>query len=156
MRRFIKYIDSVAPESKLILGQYMPDELVREYTDRDFEKIYYRDVINSDFGINNGVITTNCRTISVLLLGVAIVMGAKRIFCAGMDGYMGEDSMRNLHFYNEEDGNPDKKMIIEIHRWCGMFIKQIDGYLSDNGMEGVHILTPTSYKSFYKGVENYI
>jgi len=155
-RRFIKYIDSVAPESKLILGQYMPDELVREYTDRDFEKIYYRDVINSDFGINNGVITTNCRTISVLLLGVAIVMGAKRIFCAGMDGYMGEDSMRNLHFYNEEDGNPDKKMIIEIHRWCGMFIKQIDGYLSDNGMEGVHILTPTSYKSFYKGVENYI
>lgn len=155
-RRFIKYIDFVAPESKLILGQYMPEELIREYTDRGFEKIYYTDVLNSDFGINNGVITTNCRTISVLLLGVAIVMGATRIFCAGMDGYMSEDSMRDLHFYNEEDEKTDKEMIIEIHRWCGMFIGQIDGYLSDKGKEGVHILTPTSYKSFHKGFGNYI
>jgi 4-hydroxy 2-oxovalerate aldolase len=155
-RRFIKYIDSVNPESKLILGQYMPDKLVREYTDRDYEKIYYTDMLNYDFGINNGVITTNCRTISVLLLGLAIVMGARRVFCTGMDGYKNKDSMRDLHFYNEEEEKTDRELIVEIHRWCGMFIGQIDRYLSDKGQEGVHILTPTSYKSFYKGFENYI
>ena len=79
-RRFISYIDTVAPESKLLIGQYITDEMIKEYTDRDYEKIYYIDVLNSDFQIKDGVITTNCRTVSVLLAGVAIAMGAKRIF----------------------------------------------------------------------------
>ncbi len=151
-RRFTEYVDSVASESKLLIGQYIPDGMIREYTDRDYERIFYIDEF-SDFGIKKGVITTNCRTIAVLLLGVAIVMGAKRIFAAGMDGYMG---VSDFHFYQEKDEKQEEGMIIERHRWCQKYIGQIDEYLNKHKKEGVHILTPTSYKSFYKGIENYI
>jgi 4-hydroxy 2-oxovalerate aldolase len=154
-RRFISYIDTVDPESKLLIGQYMPDEMIQEYTDRDYEKIYYIDVLNSDFQIKDGVITTNCRTVSVLLAGVAIAMGAKRIFCVGMDGYIGQEN-KGFHFYSEKDEQDDKDMILERHFWNQRFLEQIDEYMNDTGKEGIHILTPTSYKSFYKGIENYI
>jgi len=154
-RRFISYIDTVAPESKLLIGQYITDEMIREYTDRDYEKIYYIDVLNSDFQIKNGVITTNCRTVSVLLMGVAIAMGAKRIFCVGMDGYIGQEK-EEFHFYSEKDEQEDKDMILERHLWNQKFIKQVDEYLNGKGKEGIHILTPTSYKSFYKSINNYI
>lgn len=154
-RRFISYIDTVAPESKLLIGQYITDEMIREYTDRDYEKIYYIDVLNSDFQIKNGVITTNCRTVSVLLMGVAIAMSAKRIFCVGMDGYIGQEK-KGFHFYSEKDEQEDKEMILERHLWNQKFIEQIDEYLNGKGKEGIHILTPTSYKSFYKGIDNYI
>ena len=154
-RRFVSYIDTVESESKLLLGQYIPDEMIQEYTDRDYEKIYYIDVLNSEFQIKDGVITTNCRTVSVLLMGVAIAMGARRIFCVGMDGYIGQ-AKNGFHFYSEKDEQENKEMILERHLWNQKFIEQIDEYLNDKGQEGIHILTPTSYKSFYKGIENYI
>ena len=154
-RRMMSYIDMVAPESKLLIGQYIPDEMVREYTAKDYERIYYVDVLNADFSIVEGVVTTNCRTISVLLLGVAMVMGANRIFCVGMDGYVGIDK-NNFYFYQEKDEQEDQEMIIERHRRCQRFLEQIDEDLNKRGHEGIHILTPTSYKSFYKGFGNYI
>ncbi len=47
-------------------------------------------------------------------------------------------------------------MILERHLWNQKFIEQIDEYLNGKGKEGIHILTPTSYKSFYKSINNYI
>ncbi|MBU1487634.1 hypothetical protein KKH56_06270, partial [bacterium] len=154
-RRFVSYIDTVDRESKLLIGQYISSQMIAEYTGRDYERICYLDLLNADFGIDEGVIATNCRTISVLLLGVAIVMGAKRIFCVGMDGYKGLEK-GGLHFYNEADEKEDQEMIVERHRWCQRFLSQIDEHLHKEGKEGIHILTPTSYKSFYKGIEHYI
>jgi 4-hydroxy 2-oxovalerate aldolase len=155
-RRFTEYIDSVDADSKLLIGRYIPDEMIREYTARPYEKIYYKDVINPDFNIINGEIQTNCRTIAVLLIGVAIVMGAKRVFAVGMDGYLNTGTATPLHFYEERHEKEDREKIIELHRWCQRFIEEIDRYLISLGKEGFHILTPTSYKLFYKGIENYI
>lgn len=155
-RRFTTYVNTVNHESKLFIGQYIPDEMIREYTDSEYEKFFYVDTLNNDFDINEGVVSANCRTISVLLMGVAMVMGGKRIFCVGMDGYMGKKSVSDFHFYKEADEKEDQSLIVERHRWNQKFIEQIDKYLIERGLEGIHILTPTSYKSFYKGVENYI
>lgn len=155
-RRFIAYIDTVEPESKLLIGQYIPQELIREYTKRDYEKIYYLDSLSLNFDIREGIITANCRTVAVLLLGVAIVMGARRVFSVGMDGYAQRETPGNFHFYDEREEQKDFEMILQRHRWCDNFINQIDSYLISKGKEGVHILTPTSYRSFYKGIENYI
>ncbi len=154
-RRFTEYIESVSKKSKLLLGQYISEEMIREYTDSDYERIYYKDLLSSNFEIIDGVIQANCRTIAVLLLGVAIVMGARRIFAAGMDGYVGIDT-KFSHFYMEPDEQEDNEMIIERHRWCQTYIEQIDDYLCKRGNEGLHIITPTSYKSEYKGIENYL
>jgi 4-hydroxy 2-oxovalerate aldolase len=155
-RRFMAYVDSVAPESRLLIGQYITDEMVRDYCAREYEQIYYLDRLSNNFDIKDGVIQANCRTIAVLLLGVAIVMGARRVFAVGLDGYTGMELLKNFHFYKETDEKEDHEMIIARHQWCKKFITQIDQYLERMGKEGVHILTPTSYKSFYKGIENYL
>lgn len=155
-RRFTTYVDTVSSEARLLIGQSIPEEMVREYTDREYERIHYIDILNHNFDIIDGVITTNCRTVAVLLLGVAIVMGAQRTFAVGMDGYIHNKSSKVLHFYPEKDEKEDQKIILEMHHWCQRFLDQIDAYLISRGGEGVHILTPTSYRSFYKSVENYI
>lgn len=155
-KRFMKYVDAVSEKSRLILSQYFDDGMIRDYTNSDYEKIYYRNILNANFDIQNGVITTNCRTISILLIGIAIVMGAKRIFVAGMDGYLGHNDAGKFLYYEEMDVIIDKEMIIDRHRWCQRFLEEIDSYLLKNGHEGIHIITPTTYKSFYKGIENYI
>lgn len=156
-RRFTDYVDTVNPKSKLLIGQYIPEDMIRECTSRDYEYVYYADKLNYNFGINNGVINTNCRTVAVFLLGLAIVMGAKRVFSVGMDGYLQyKDADNVFHFYNEKDEKQETEMILERHYSCQRFIEKIDAYLLKTGKEGVHILTPTSYKAFYKGIENYI
>lgn len=155
-RRFTEYIDTVAYESKLLIGESIPDEMAREYTDREYERIHYIDVLNHNFDIVDGTITTNCRTVAVLLLGVAIVMGAQRIFAVGMDGYLQNKTNKVLHFYEEKYEKEDQEIIREMHRWCQVFLEQIDSYLVTRGKEGIHILTPTTYRMFYKGLENYI
>lgn len=155
-RRFASYVDTVNPESKLLLGPSISEEMIKEYTDRDYEKLCFIDVLNPHFDIQDGLITTNCRTVAVLLLGAAIVMGAQRIFAVGMDGYIQNKSSQDMHFYNEKDEKENREMILEMHRWCQSFLEQIDQYLIARGKEGVHILTPTNYRAFYKGLENYV
>ncbi|MFA5316763.1 MAG: aldolase catalytic domain-containing protein [Dehalococcoidales bacterium] len=155
-RRFMDYAGTVSGRSKLLISEYFPEEFVREYTKRDYEKLYYNDVLNAHFGIDDGVIRTNCRTISVLLIGAAIAMGAKRVFVAGMDGYLGLGTEGKALYYNESDEKTDKHMIIERHMWCQKFLEEIEAYLQKNGREGIHIITPTTYKAFYKSVDNYL
>lgn len=154
-RRFLSYVDTVDKDSKLLIGQYIPDQMIKDYIQRDHEKIYYRDTL-SDFNIIEGVILSNCRTISVLLLGVAIVMGADKIFAAGLDGYIGTDTNGEILFYKEKEAKLDKDIIINMHKWNKKFIKQINDYFTSMGKEEIHILTPTSYGEFYKGIKNYI
>jgi 4-hydroxy 2-oxovalerate aldolase len=155
-RRFVSYIDTVAPGSKLLISKYISEGMIREYTHRDYEKIEYIDTLNNDFDICNGVVQCNCRTVSVLLMGAAVVMGAERIFCVGTDGYLNLDEHGNPLFYEETDEKEEGDLIIDMHKWNHKFIGQINNYLLKNGREGIHILTPTSYREFYKGIKNYI
>lgn len=155
-KRFMDYIDSVSPKSKVLLSEHFTKEMIREYTGRDYEKLYYNDILNSRFDIKAGAVQTNCRTISVLLIGVAIAMGAKRIFIAGMDGYLSHTQDGNLLYYREKDEKTDKDMIIERHMWCQRFLEEIESYLLSKGKEGIHIITPTTYKAFYKSIDNYV
>jgi 4-hydroxy 2-oxovalerate aldolase len=153
--RFVDYVDTVDNNAVLLLGENFPEDMIREYTSRNYETLYFNDELN-DFDIIDGVIQSNCRTIAVLLMGVAIVMGANRIFAVGMDGYTGSELKEDFHFYNEKVEPEEKNLVIERHRYNQHFIEQIDEYLNNIGKEGIHILTPTSYKAFYKGIENYL
>jgi 4-hydroxy 2-oxovalerate aldolase len=155
-RRFVSYMETVSEKSKLLIGQYIPEEMIREYTQRDYESIFYLDTLNNDFEIREGVIQCNCRTVSVLLLGLAIVMGADKIFAAGLDGYLNTDASGNILFYNEHDEKQDAELIRDLHRWNYKFISQINNYFLEKGKGGIHILTPTSYSEFYQGISNYI
>jgi len=155
-RRFTDYIESVYEGSKLLVSQHIPEEIIKEYVSREYEIIYYEDTLSNPFAIKNSVISSSCRTISVLLVAVALVMGAKRVFIAGMDGYMGTPSEGVYHFYKEKNEAENIDDLRAKHNWNLKFLKQIDNYMIKHGGEGIHILTPTNYKEFYKGIKNYI
>jgi len=157
-KRFIKYIDKVSQLSKLLISSSFEEDFVREYTDMEYEKIVHLDVSSNIFDITNGVISSNCRTVSILLIAVAVCMGAKRIFIAGMDGYKGTEtfSRDRIHFYEEKEEAENFKMLMEKHNWNENFLNQINKHLIDNGKEGLHIITPTNHKHFYNSIDNWV
>ncbi len=155
-RRFVEYINSTDKNSRLLLGEFLDEKTIREYTDRPYEKICYEDSSEAAFDIKDGVISSNCRTIALLLAGAALVMGAKRVFIAGLDGYMNLNSKTGLHFYKESDETQDRDILLDRHAGNLKYLTEIDQYLVNNGGEGIHVLTPTDYSAFYKGFENYL
>ncbi|NQS88999.1 hypothetical protein HQ584_04335 [Patescibacteria group bacterium] len=157
-KRFVSYIDGVGENSALLLSSSFDDDFIREYTDRDFESIVHLNRVSSSFDINNGVITSNCRTVSMLLVAVAVVMGAKRIFIAGMDGYKSKENFlsNNTHFYKESEETDNFKLLIEKHNWNDQLLNSINTFLTSGNKEGVHIITPTSHKRFYNSIYNWI
>lgn len=154
--RFVAYAETVSPRSKLLIGENIPGDMIREYVTRDYESLAFIDVLDAEFGIDDGIIQANCRTVSVLLIGVAIVMGAKRLFVAGMDGYLDKNAVTKALFYDEQIEPRDYDVIVDRHRWNEHFLNQIDEYVRDRHQEGIHILTPTSHQRFYKSIENYL
>ena len=155
-KRFVDYIDSVAANSKILVGQHLPQAMIKEYYAGEYETIYYQDSLENPFDIKAGVITANCRTVAVLLAGVALVMGAKRLFIVGMDGYMATSAEGLYHFYQEKNEAEQLDDLKEKHKWNLFYLKQINAFMMSHGGEGLHILTPTNYKEFYKGIKNYI
>jgi len=154
-KRFIDYIDTVESSSKNLISNVFSEEFVNKYTEREYEFVQHLPQLSSDFDISNGVIMTNCRTISILSVAVAIVMGADRIFIAGMDGYKQVDSFmkKSVHFYKESDETEDFEMLMEKHNWNEHLLRQINNYLISNNKDELCILTPTSHKAFYKSFE---
>jgi 4-hydroxy 2-oxovalerate aldolase len=156
-KRFMTYIEQVAPESKLLVSSDFEKKFVRDYTTRPFETIAHLNRISSEFDIKDDIITSNCRTIGVLLVATAIVMGARRIFIAGMDGYKSEENFRSnkVHFYDEAVETKNFRMLLELHEWNEKLLKSINGYLTRQGKDGLYIITPTSHKQFYKSIYNW-
>jgi len=157
-KRFIDYVDTVDAGSNILISNIFSDEFVKKYTDRKYEFIQHLPQLSTDFNISNGVIMTNCRTISILSVAMAIIMGTERTFIAGMDGYKQVDSfMRNsVHFYKESDETEDFEMLMEKHNWNERLLKQIDNYLVSNNKESLYVLTHTSHKAFYKSIDNFL
>lgn len=156
-KRFMSYVDQVAPESRLLLSSHFEPSFVRDYTQRDFEHLVHLNRISSQFDIHNGVINTNCRSIVMLLVAAAVVMGAGRIFIAGMDGYQSEEKFINnkLHFYDETAETKDYRMLLELHNWNEKLLQSVNAYLINQGKEGLYIITPTSHRAFYKSIYNW-
>lgn len=166
--RFIEHISDVDPGSKLLVTCAFPPGFVRKHTGRDYEVIQHSNADHFSFAIEHGVIMNNCKAVSVLSIAVAIVMGAKRIFIAGMDGYKDFET-----FLSEGAGSrPTTKNApvvtdisarsgeyreqMEWHNHIDRLLRQINDYLLSNGMRGLTIVTPTSHKLFYRSIDNFL
>jgi 4-hydroxy 2-oxovalerate aldolase len=156
-KRFMSYVEQVSPGSKLLLSNSFETSFIRDYTQRDFEHIVHLHRISSQFDIIDGVINSNCRSIAMLLVATAVVMGGGRIFIAGMDGYQSEENFRanKVHFYDESTETKDFRMLLELHNWNERLLQSINAYLTGQGKEGLYIITPTSHRSFYKSIYNW-
>lgn len=157
-KRFMSYADQINRDSHILLSSTFEKSFIEEYLKKDFEWISHLNRTSSHFDIVDGVITSDCRTISTLLAGVAIIMGAKRIFIAGMDGYVGNGKAvsDNLHFYSEKEEVEDIRLLKEKHFGNELMLKNINSFLIERGKEGVHILTPTSHAQFYSSIHNWL
>lgn len=157
-KRFINYIDQVSEFSNLLLSSSFEEDFIRDYTGKSYERIVHLNRVSNHFEIKENIITSNCRTVSILLIGVAVIMGAKRIFIAGMDGYKSKENFlsKNIHFYEESGEAENFRLLIEKHNWNEALLKSINAFLAEQGKEGLHIITPTNHKYFYSSVHNWI
>jgi len=157
-KRFIDYVDTVDSNSKLLISSSFAKDFIEKYCKRGFEIIQHLPGFQRPFNIVDGVITSNCRTIGILSIAIAIAMGARKIYIAGMDGYKQIESFsgNSHHFYTEVGEPTDFEVLMARHNWNEQLLKQIEEYLVASGKEGLSIVTPTSHKFFYKSIDIFI
>jgi 4-hydroxy 2-oxovalerate aldolase len=155
-KRFAKYVGTVDKKSKILLNCYFAKEFVRQYTDREFEDLVFRLGDRNDLTIDNGIISNDCTSVSMLLIAVAYVMGAKEIFVAGMDGFIDKNGSNGHYFYDEVDDSKSIEFNIRRQMWGSKTLKNLDSYLIEHGISGVNIITPTSYEEYYRGIKNFV
>ncbi|QIB68170.1 hypothetical protein Ami103574_02075 [Aminipila butyrica] len=141
-RRFEAYRDNVDKRSILLLG---PSIQLDQIT-WDYERIFCYNSFLNDVDIIEGIVTSNCRSISALLIAVAISMGANKIYLAGMDGYS-EELIKNGHtMFYEEDESTKLEDTQEKHKSNGRFLNQLDNLLYNKNGNRLSFITPTTYK----------
>ena len=157
-KRFIDYVKTVNAQSTLLLSSMFSKDFIKENTEKDYEIIRHSPKLSTDFNISDGIIMNSCRTISILSIAVAIVMGAKKIYIVGLDGYKNVDIFigNNIHFYPEPDETENFGMLMEKHNWNELLLGEIDNYLLKNKLHELTILTPTSHKSFFHNIDYYL
>ena len=75
-----------------------------------------------------------------------------------MDGYKNKDSFisHNVHFYKEAEEAESFKLLMEKHNENELMLQHVNSFLVRGGMEGIHIITPTSHNHFYSSIYNWI
>lgn len=155
-KRFIQYVNTVSTQSKLLLSVYFNDEFVVEYTDREYEKIIYRNGDRNQLTIENGIVSNDCSSVSMLLIAVAIVMGGDEVYVAGMDGYVSSDGKKSSYFYDEKNETKSLEFNKLRQQWGERTLEVLNNYLIGTGRSGVNIITSTSYERYYRGIESLI
>ena len=150
-RRFIDYNENVSEKSKLLLSSTFKDDFIKVYTDRPYEKLLHTFNKNNRFNIIDGVIFSGFYTVSLLLIPLAYIMGARRVFVVGMDGYI---SKVPVHFYPEGDEGESIRTEKEIRN--RKLLKEIREYSIPNCLEPFYIVTPTSYGEYYRDIRGYL
>jgi len=162
-KHFTRYAHTIdASKSKVLLGASLPEWIIHKHYRGSYERIMYVNDHNESFDIHDGIIMTSCRTVSVLLIGVALVMGGERVFVAGLDGYglllsKGRDI---YHYQGERDFGSDvtKKdaYLMEVESKCSRFLDEISHYMNKHGIEPLRVVTPTAYSDHYQDIRHYL
>jgi len=154
-KRFIQYVPTVSARSKLLVSAYFSEEFIHEYTENEYEVILYRRGDRNEFFIENGVVSNDCSSVSMLLVTVAIVMGAGEVYVAGMDGFlMSGEREGGFYFYEERDQTTSVEFNTLRQKWGERTLRLLDEYLVRLGKSGVNIITPTSYERYYVGINS--
>ena len=160
-KRLIQYAHTIdTNKSKVLLSPYLPDWAISEHYVGSYEQIMYVDDNQLPFDMQNGIIMAGCRAVSVLLIGVALVMGGQRVYVAGLDGYSRVlSSEQNTHYYGKEmqiDGTRSVTDFLAIERVMSRFLDEIAQCMEQQGLTPFKIVTPTSYTRHYEDITRYL
>lgn len=162
--RFAEY-GSMLNNTKAIplLSPYITRRAIKQIINKDkvkgMEYIMYLSNNDAKFDISQeGIILASCKSVTVLMIAVAIVMGARQIFVVGMDGYseLIEHSGGSIHYNASQPkydfkGEKDKFLnhYYKLERYQTRFLREIREYQVRNGKLPFKILTPTLYKGHF-------
>lgn len=132
-KRYKKYGKYVNPKSTLVLTSKMGGHF-------DVENEYPSSVGSIEFF--DGRVVSRGASGGVLAAAYAIMLGAQRVFIAGMDGY----SDGAGHHYKEKDNSWSRLM--EHEAATPMILRDL------NKIVPVTIITPTVYQEYYVGFEH--
>jgi hypothetical protein len=152
--RFLDYARTIDPsKSRVLLSPYFQKATINEYYGGPYEEIAYVADNEAAFGIEDGIILAGCRTVAVLLIAVAIVMGAERIYVAGLDGFrrlVEEGRADDLHFTPLTSAARSVDHARSVMAGNERFLDEIQAYLRAHGREPFSIVTPTAYERHYR------
>ena len=84
-RRFCERA-SLVTQGTYLIGPHIPEWIIRRYCVGAWERLPWVDT-KGPFGIHEGIVQCDCGMSAALLLAVALVMGARETWTAGVDGY---------------------------------------------------------------------
>jgi hypothetical protein len=163
-KRYIEFAETIElNNSRVLLGPHLPKQLIEKHYCGPYETLMYVNDHDRRFDIKDGIIQASCRTVGVLLIGVAIVMGAERVLVAGMDGYkrlLREGSP--IHHYGDDNSLTDEKQteeeerLLSSERLNARFMAEIVEYLQAKGRKPFKIVTPTVYQDHYQPIKEFL
>ena len=142
--RFKQYIPTVHKSSKVLIGGYLFERLKKMGLSDKFQPINY--VAKKGFTITDGIIYTDPSTVVILMIALANVLGADEIYVAGMDGYK---ERKSTHFYSEKEVSKLENINTLQHK-MEENLDEIAMHMEENGKKPFVIITPTSFKKYYK------
>lgn len=161
-KRYVAFAGTIdSNRSQVLLGPYLTKSLIKRHYRGPYETLMYINDHNGEFNIEEGIIQASCRTVGVLLIGVAIVMGAQRILVAGMDGYKKLLEEGNpIHHYDIDSLTDDRctteeERLLSSERLNARFMDEIGEYLEAKGQQPFKIVTPTVYQDHYQPIESF-
>lgn len=160
--RFCSYAHTIDPrKSRVLLSPYLAPWIIQEHYRGDYELLMYKTSRDQPFNISDGIVQCDCRTVSVLLIAIALIMGAGTILVAGLDGYskaLGEKTP--LFFYDEQDvGRQPSQLspyLLEVEGYCQRYLDEISNYMLASGKKPFQIVTPTVYSAHYVPIDTLV
>lgn len=151
-RRFCTFAHTICRESQIILSPYLAKHIIRHFYKGDYEYAMFRNEDNRTFEVADGIISSSCRSSALMNIGIAIVMGARNIYVAGLDGF--------IDVYNSYEGyipdEPSSCTYDELRKVQGQYICLIQEYLKTKNKNPFCILTKTYFKDHYKDVRAFL
>jgi len=158
-KRFSEFSSTVADKSKVLLSPYFSKNFVRKHYKNSFDRLMFVNDHEAKFDIVDGVIQASCRSIGVLMIAIAVVMGAKEVYVYGLDGY--SDILNKggaINYYNGDNtvNNTRAEKLLSTERYNRKFLKEIDKYFKEKIFRAFFIITPTVYSDYYKNIDDLI
>lgn len=148
--RIKNYINEVDNKSTLLIGSHINKE---NLPDRDYALIKYTDRNPKEkMEYKNGVICGYYRVSGLLAVMIAHLMGAKKIYITGKDGYADTCKKNNgrVHFHDDDRNNINNNKTAE--EWKTRYDEPMLKVMHDLRNYGINfsIITPTVFKEFYE------
>lgn len=162
--RFHEFARTIDPtKSRVLLGPHLPSWAIRARYRGPYETLMFRNDPRPVFDIRDGIIQCDCRSTSILLVGVAIVMGARRIFVAGVDGFRRLLAEGAATHHVETPPEVAREQQAAFTRYylgrteeTAAVLRSLRAYMLQQGLEPFIMVTPTDYAEYYQEISQFL